>query len=244
VRLIQGFTSQAGIQCAQLAQAGITGPHNFIEGIYGYLHLYAKDRRDTRTLTEALGERFHLEKLLFKKYPSCGGTLVPTDCMLALIEQHSLTPQDVARVDVTVSPHVHKLVGQPFSAGQNAKVNAQFNIRYCIANALVAEAWLRHFDEAHIRDRSLELSRRVHVFPTSRSMIREQDFDRRPREGHHATGRELHHPLRCAAIGNPMSREEHLEHFRTPRLRRCGCPRRTRRRSLHSWIGSTKAKTC
>jgi hypothetical protein len=30
VRMIQGFTSQAGIQIAQLAQAGITGPHNNI----------------------------------------------------------------------------------------------------------------------------------------------------------------------------------------------------------------------
>ena len=34
VRVIQGFVSQNGIICAQLAKRGITGPENFIEGIY------------------------------------------------------------------------------------------------------------------------------------------------------------------------------------------------------------------
>jgi 2-methylcitrate dehydratase PrpD len=158
--------------------------------------------------------------VLFKKYPSCGGTLVPTDCMLALIEKHKLTPNDVARVEVTVSPHVHKLVGQPFSAGQNAKVNAQFNIRYCIANALAAGcSKLRHFDEAYIRDpKLLELSRRVHV-------LVDESFDD-PANARFSvgarvkvtttTGRELHASAEVPRgdAGNPMSREEHLEHFR------------------------------
>ena len=39
VRIIQGFTSQSGIICAQLAQKGITGPRNFLKGRYGYFHL-------------------------------------------------------------------------------------------------------------------------------------------------------------------------------------------------------------
>lgn len=50
VRVIQGFVSQGGIICAQLAQRGVTGPKNFLKGIYGYFHLYAKDQYNEQAL--------------------------------------------------------------------------------------------------------------------------------------------------------------------------------------------------
>ncbi|MCC6474373.1 MAG: MmgE/PrpD family protein, partial [Burkholderiales bacterium] len=219
VRVIQGFAAQSGIVCAQLARAGITGPRNFIEGIYGYLHLYAKDRCDRETLTAGLGTDFHLDKLLFKKYPSCGGTLAPTDAILGLMGEKGFAASDVARVDVTVSPHVHKLVGQPFSIGENPKVNAQFNIRYCVANALLAGgSRLRHFDEAYIRQpQILELTRVVHVEP-------DQSLDD-PANARFSIGARVKVTTRTGQEfratlerprgdpGNPMSREEHLQHF-------------------------------
>jgi len=220
VRVIQGFSSQTGIMSAQLARAGITGPRNFIEGIYGYFHLYAKDRVDRESLTGELGKRFDLEKLLFKKYPSCGGTLAPTDAVLALVEGKNLAPQDVARVDVTVSPHVYKLVGQPFQVGDNPKVNAQFNIRYCVANALLTKSSkLRHFDEAHIRDpKIMELAKLVHVSP-------DESLDN-PANAKFSIGARVKVTTRAGQEfhqsadvprgdpGNPMSPQEHLEHFR------------------------------
>ena len=51
--------------------------------------------------------------------------------------------------------------------GENPKVNAQFNIRYCVANVLLRKSSrLRHFDEADIRDpRIMELVKVIHVSP-------------------------------------------------------------------------------
>ena len=46
VRLVQGWVAQTGIECAQMAQHGITGPPNFLGGLYGYAHLYGRDRLD------------------------------------------------------------------------------------------------------------------------------------------------------------------------------------------------------
>lgn len=219
VRVIQGFASQTGIISAQLAQAGITGPGNFLEGIYGYFHLYAKDKYDRESVTGEIGKRFEMEKLLFKKYPSCGGTLAPTDAILALIDETNIVSQDVARIDVTVSPHVHKLVGQPFEAGKNPKVNAQFNIRYCVANALIRRSSkLRHFDEARISDpRIMELARIVHVTP-------EDSLDD-PANARFSIGTRVKVTTRTGEVfcksadvprgdpGNPLTRGEHLEHF-------------------------------
>ena len=58
VRVIQGFVSQGGVVCAQLAEKGITGPKNFLDGIYGYFHLYAKDKYDPQRMVGDLGKRF------------------------------------------------------------------------------------------------------------------------------------------------------------------------------------------
>jgi len=221
VRVIQGFTSQSGIISAQLAQSGITGPKNFLEGIYGYFHLYAKDNYDTQAVTADLGKRFEMEKTLFKRFPSCGGTLAPTDAVLTLVNEKQFAAEEIARIDVKVSPHVHKLVGGLFEIGENPKVNAQFNIQYCVANALLRKSSrLRHFDEADIRDpRIMELVKLIHVSPepslddpasakfsiaahvkliTKRGDVYDTKSADIPRG----------HP------GNPLSREEHMERFR------------------------------
>ena len=42
VRYVQGFVSQGAVVCAQLSARGVTGPPNFLEGIYGYPHLYGR----------------------------------------------------------------------------------------------------------------------------------------------------------------------------------------------------------
>ena len=221
VRVIQGFVSQSGIVCAQLAQRGVTGPKNFIEGIYGYFYLYAKDNRDARAVTGEMGKRFEMEKTLFKRYPSCGGTLAPTDAVLTLVNETNLAAADVARVDVKVSPHVHKLVGGLFEVGENPKVNAQFNIQYCIANALLRKSSrLRHFDEADIRDpRIMELVKVINVSPepslddpASAKFSIAAHVKVTTKEG-------VVYDTKSADIprghpGNPLSREEHLERFR------------------------------
>jgi len=167
VRVIQGFVSQGGIICAQLAQKGITGPKNFLEGTYGYFHLYAKDKYDLQSVTKKLGERFEMDKTLFKKYPSCGCTLGSTDAILDLIEEKDLTPEEIADVDIKVPPYSYKLVGAQFEVGDNPKVNAQFNIQYCVANALLRKSSkLHHFDESYIRDpKIMDLTKKIHISP-------------------------------------------------------------------------------
>ncbi len=75
VRVIQGWVAETGLMCARFASLGITGPKNFLEGVYGYFHLFGRDRIDPETVVAGLGSRFELHKVLFKKYPSCGLTL-------------------------------------------------------------------------------------------------------------------------------------------------------------------------
>jgi 2-methylcitrate dehydratase PrpD len=224
VRAIQGFVSQSGIICAQLARRGITGPRNFLGGIYGYLHLYAKDRRDPQVIVGDLGKRFELNQTIFKKYPSCGCTLASTDAVLDLMKEKNLSADNVARVEIRVSPYAYKLAGHPFEMGDSPKVNAQFSIQYCAGNALLrGKSKLEHFDETSIKDEKvLELVKRIHVFADPALGV---PCEEGPSASTHLSvrlevattkGAVYHHSVDIPR-GNPkqpLTSDEHMERFR------------------------------
>jgi 2-methylcitrate dehydratase PrpD len=215
VRVIQGWVSQSGITCARLASLGITGPENFLEGVYGYFHLYAKDTIDPKTVVSGFGERFELQKVVFKKYPCCGMNQGPIELILTMMKEHDISPEEVQRINVTVPPYCYKLVGQPFRIGDNPRVNAQFSIQYCIANALVrGSVTLPDFEESSVKDPAImELVRKVHV--TADASLNKR--------GHTALDMEVamkgggvHQGSVEIAIGfpgNPLTQQEHEGRF-------------------------------
>lgn len=215
VRVIQGWVSQSGLMCSQFARAGISGPKNFLEGVYGYFHLYGRDKIEPSSILEGLGSRFELEKILFKKYPSCGLTLGSTEVILDIMREEDIRAESIDRVEVTVPPYAYKLVGHPFEIGDNPRVNAQFSIQYCVASAMLrGGSKLDYFEESAVRDPDvMALSKKVQV-------ISDPKLDER---GHTALdmrvlSRDGKAYLRQMDIapgfpGNPLSRKEHEQHF-------------------------------
>jgi 2-methylcitrate dehydratase PrpD len=165
VRLVQGFVAAAGVECAQLAQAGLTGPVNFLAGVYGYAHLYGRGRLAPAEVVAGLGSEWRLTRTVFKKYPSCGATQGLTELTLGLMADLQLAAPQVRAAQVRLNPYCHKLVGHTFSLGENPRVNAQFSAQYCVANALLRGASrLAHFRPEQVADAAvLELAQRVTV---------------------------------------------------------------------------------
>ncbi len=167
VRLVQGFVAETGVWCAQMAQAGLTGPRNFINGHYGFRHLYARGLRDADSFTQGLGERWMLETIVFKKYPSCGVTQGVTHQALDLVAALEVDAGNFAHAEVRMPPYACKLVGSPFELGSNPRVNAQFSAQYCVANVVLRGASrLEHFRPEAIRDPALQpLIGKVRIVP-------------------------------------------------------------------------------
>ena len=156
VRFTQGWVAQAGVECAQLAQRGVTGPHRFLAGHYGYAHLYGRGTLDVAAVVAGLGQDWRLHRVVFKKYPSCGVTQGVTELALRLAARHGLTAADLAQAEVRLPPYAHRLVGHAFQIGHNPRVDAQFNAGYCVANALArGSAQLAHFAPAMVADATL-----------------------------------------------------------------------------------------
>ncbi|MBW2284578.1 MAG: MmgE/PrpD family protein [Deltaproteobacteria bacterium] len=215
VRVIQGWVSQNALICARFADAGVTGPRNFLEGVYGYFHLYGRDNVDVAAVVDGLGDRFELENTLFKKYPSCGLTLGSTEAVLNMMAAHDIRAEHIDRVEVVVPPYAHKLVGHPFEMGDNPRVNAQFSIQYCVASALVrGKSTLQSFEAYAVKDLKVTaLAEKVRV-------ISDPGLDAR---GHTALdmrvlirdGKEYGTQMDIAPgfPGNPLTAEDHKQRF-------------------------------
>ena len=154
--VMQGWLAQSGLETARLAQRGVTGIVNYLEGGYGYFHLYGRDRADLSHVTEGLGKEWHLKNLNFKKYPSCGMTQGSTELALTMMDEHGFNAEDIERIEVVLPPYAYKLVGHPFKIGINPRVDAQFSAAYCVANALLrAPVTLSHFEAERVSDPSI-----------------------------------------------------------------------------------------
>ncbi len=216
VRFVQGWVAQGGLICARLARNGITGPKNFLEGIYGYLHLYGKDLFKGEQIVAGLGERWVQQQMVYKKYPSCALTQGPTETIVRIMAEEGIGPGDIDRIVVTVPPYTHRLVGHEFEIGESPRVNAQFSIRFCVANALIrGGSRLEHFEEGRIREGSAEeLARRITVVGDAALEKRghtPMDMLVRTRDG-----REILRQLDIGPgfPGNPLKREDHEKRFR------------------------------
>jgi 2-methylcitrate dehydratase PrpD len=218
VRLFQGCVSRNSMLCARLAKRGFSGPKNFLGGPWGYFHLYSKDKYDPDALVRDLGKRFELNNTVFKRYPSCGGTIASTDATLYLAREKGINSDNIARVDIKVLPYLFKLVGGQFKIGENPTVNAKFSIQYCVANALLRkDAKLRHFDGSEVRDpRIAELVKKIHVTADPKIDSGQIEFSLRTDMNVTTLKGEIFHKvvdIPRGFPGNPLSNQEHFERF-------------------------------
>ena len=215
VHLVAGFASQSGVLCAQMAQKGITGPKNFIEGPFGWLTMFGRDKLDPQDVGGDLGTRFELMNTLFKKFPSCGLTQTSTQGILELIQETGITYDEVKRIDIRVGPFAYTATGH-FEIGNSPKVNAQFSIPYCVANALLRRSSrLQHFEEAYIRDpRILNIVQKIFVKA-------DPEIEKRSQRGMEMevltdSGKVYHKKIDIprGSPGNEMTREEHIARYK------------------------------
>lgn len=102
--------ARAAVMAADLAKAGLTGPHDVLEGPFGYLRLF--DQGALTTYTDRIGERWLIREVSTKPYPSgraSHGVLGVLSTVLPPAREHG-----IVAVEAYVPPLVARLVGRPF----------------------------------------------------------------------------------------------------------------------------------
>lgn len=215
VRVNQGRSAHEAVISARLAQRGITGPRNFLTGIYGYLHLYGKGEVTGSELLQGLGRSYRMQEIAFKKYPCCAMTSGPTDVALRMLTDNDLDTAEIAAVRLTLPPYGYRLVGHDFNIGDNPTVDGQFSAQYCVANVLLrGRSKIRHFTTEAVRDPA------IRKFISMVTVLPDPSLDLR---GHTAMdmeitmsdGRVYKQGIDVAPgfSGNPLTDDDHTQRF-------------------------------
>jgi 2-methylcitrate dehydratase PrpD len=137
-RLHPGFVAHDALLCVELAQAGVIGAAEPLEGRYGLLHSYTDDA-DAVQLTAGLGSTWLLLQTAVKPYPSCRWTHGAIDAALSLRSEVPAQRRPDAHISVRLNPTAYTIVGEPqpqkFKPANT--VDAQFSVYF-----QVAAAWL------------------------------------------------------------------------------------------------------
>jgi 2-methylcitrate dehydratase PrpD len=167
VRAIRdAFSAQAGVLSAQLAQRGISGFEQPIEGKAGLFRLYARQDYDLSVLTHGLGQIFEGANVSFKPWPSCRGTHSFLETTLQLMDTHDLQADDIEEIKLTISSApIDRMLYEPLKRKQNpmTAIDAKFSLPFVVAVAAVhRRVTLSHFMPQGLRDPAvLEVARKV-----------------------------------------------------------------------------------
>lgn len=163
-RMGPGLAAKGGITAALMAERGITGAKNSLEGKFGLFNLYHGGDYDTGILTDGLGKRFEVENLGFKPYPCCGHNHAFIDATLSLMSRHNIKADQVQEITVYGGESGYALC-VPLEVKRTPRtiVDAQFSVPWTVATALVkGKVSLEDFTEEAIKNKDvLEISQKV-----------------------------------------------------------------------------------
>lgn len=145
----EAFPAQAAVTAALLAEAGVTGFEEPLEGKGGFYRLYAGGLWDDAALLDRLGSLYHGENLSFKRWPACRGTHAYIEAALDLREKLGGAWQGIASLTMVVGD-VQRMLVEPAPRKQApaTAIDAKFSIFFTAALALVhGEVGLHSFED-------------------------------------------------------------------------------------------------
>jgi len=164
-RMQAGFAAQGGTLAALLAEKGITGAKEIIQGKFGLYNVYQRGDLNLEPLVAGLGNYFEVENLSFKPYPCCRFVHSTLDAAIKLFREKPFPTEEIQEVTVSVNQQALNAVGHPLEVKSRPRtvVDAQFSIPYAAATALVkGKVGLDDFTEKAINDpQVLALAQRV-----------------------------------------------------------------------------------
>jgi len=195
-----GRAAQNGLMAALLAAKNFTSSEQAIEAPRGFARV-TSTRFDPTLITEGLGQRYELLSNMYKPY-ACGLVVhAAIDGCIELTNEHGLMPDDIERVDLTVSPLVLELTGKrsPCSG-----LEGKFSVYHAAAVGIIhGAAGEAQFSDAVVRDpRVIALRERVFAAQDSAIGRTEARVSIRLRNGKRLERHVVHAP---GTLERPMS---------------------------------------
>ncbi len=152
-----GHTARCGLMSALLAARNFTCSDTMIEGEKGFGVSFAANP-NMEAAVEGLGKTFEITTLAYKPYP-CGFVVHPTiDACVDLARANTFNPEDIARVELTVSPLAAKLADRPELANRNQTL---VSLQHWAAASIICKiAGLAQMEDVIVHDPAVARLRR------------------------------------------------------------------------------------
>lgn len=205
-----GRAAQNGLTSAMLAARNFTSSNQSIEAKYGWANVLSASR-DYAQLTHKLGETYEIALNTYKPFP-CGIVMHPTiDGCIQLRNEHKLTADAIARVDLQVHPLVLQLTNKKTPA---SGLETKFSIYHAASVALIeGAAGIQEFSDQAARNPSV-IALRDRVTAVANAAIHEdqvrvtvsmRDGRRLEKFVEHAVG-SVEHPMTDADLEGKFTR--------------------------------------
>ncbi len=132
-----GMAAHNALYCLTMAQAGVPGTRQPLEGTYGYYAAYAEPGSDLSKIAFDPAGPSEVLNVAVKPYPSCRCSHAAIDGVSTLVQQERLQPEEIESIAVMISPASYQLVGgEPEQKRRPATVvDAQFSGYFAAAVA-------------------------------------------------------------------------------------------------------------
>src|SRR3954453_8814605 len=163
-----GKAAHAGIMAARLAEAGFTASTDALEHPQGFLHAISPTGTEDRTSEAKPGEIWAIltQGLGIKKYPTCYCTHRAIDCMLDLVNDTPIKPNEGKKVTVNISDYFATVLRnhQP-----DTGLAAKFSMEFAMASGIVAKrVGLRELTTEFVQRPDVQaLMRKVEIVTTT-----------------------------------------------------------------------------
>ena len=127
-----GRAAESGLSAAMMAQVGITGSLDILEGEAG-MGRAMSDGPDWAVALSTLGTHYNITEMTFKNHGCCGHTFAAIDGTLALAQQLAVRPEALRRVHISTYGPALAVAG---NADPVTAAEARFSLPYVIATAL------------------------------------------------------------------------------------------------------------
>jgi len=133
-----GRAAEGGVLAARMAEQGITGALDILDGAAGFGAAMSQDV-DWTAAVSGLGTDWTIERTTQKNHAACGHVHAAVDAAREIVTANGLTAGDIARIDVGSYAKSLEICG---NADPKTAFEAKFSLPYCVG-AVIAKGAVR-----------------------------------------------------------------------------------------------------
>lgn len=157
-----GNAARGAVMACDLAAQGMPGPHDSLEGPFGYFSLF-EDEADSADVIASLGRIWRIAEVSHKPFPT-GRAAQGGIVLMQKLKAAGVDLDNVEQITLTAPPLIHRLVGRPVKKGMAvnyARLCFQYSGAVALKNGTVG---LEDFADDRLADSEiLKLGERIQV---------------------------------------------------------------------------------